>query len=191
MQQTWVQSLGQEDSVEEEMVTHSSILTWGIPQTEKAFGLYSPWGHKKLNMTEWLNNNNNNKNHWEGKRREIVPARTARPTAGKLPPLRTSPEILSKKKLIALEPGILHCMIWMGLHGSESKSGGYYLHCLHQNCLSYPHGGSARATPSVFEKILARRKAVKGARKRPLLHFCLLYFAQVSLIGESKFESTP
>ena len=97
MQQTWVQSLGQEDPVEEEMVTHSSILTWGIPQTEKAFGLYSPWGHKKLNMTEWLNNNNNNKNHCEGKRREIVPARTARPTAGKLPPLRTSPEILSKK----------------------------------------------------------------------------------------------
>ena len=30
-----VQSLGQEDSLEEEMATHSSILAWEIPQTEK------------------------------------------------------------------------------------------------------------------------------------------------------------
>ena len=28
MQETWVQSLGQEDSMEEEMVIHSSILAW-------------------------------------------------------------------------------------------------------------------------------------------------------------------
>ena len=31
MQETWVQSLGQEDSLEKEMATHSSILVWGNP----------------------------------------------------------------------------------------------------------------------------------------------------------------
>ena len=30
IQETWVQSLGQEDSPEEEMATHSSILAWKI-----------------------------------------------------------------------------------------------------------------------------------------------------------------
>ena len=31
----WVQSLGQEDPLEKEMVTHSSILAWRIPWTEE------------------------------------------------------------------------------------------------------------------------------------------------------------
>ena len=31
MQETWVQFLGWEDSLEEGMATHSSILAWGIP----------------------------------------------------------------------------------------------------------------------------------------------------------------
>ena len=31
MQETWVQSLGQEDPLEKEMATHSSILAWKIP----------------------------------------------------------------------------------------------------------------------------------------------------------------
>jgi len=31
MQETWVQSLGWEDSLEKENVTHSSILAWRIP----------------------------------------------------------------------------------------------------------------------------------------------------------------
>ena len=35
MQETWVQSLGQEDPLEEEMATHSSVLAWGIPRTEE------------------------------------------------------------------------------------------------------------------------------------------------------------
>ena len=35
MQETQVQSLGGEDSVEEEMATHSSILAWRIPRTEE------------------------------------------------------------------------------------------------------------------------------------------------------------
>ena len=30
MQETWVQSLGQEDALEKEMATHSSILAWRI-----------------------------------------------------------------------------------------------------------------------------------------------------------------
>ena len=37
----WVQSLGQEDSLEKEMATHSSILAWRIPWTEEAGRLQS------------------------------------------------------------------------------------------------------------------------------------------------------
>ena len=40
-QETWVCSLGQEDPLEEEMATYSSILTWKIPWTEEAGGLES------------------------------------------------------------------------------------------------------------------------------------------------------
>ena len=36
---TWVQSLGLEDALEEEMTTHSSILAWEIPWTEEPSGL--------------------------------------------------------------------------------------------------------------------------------------------------------
>ena len=35
MQETQVRSLGQEDPLEKEMATHSSILAWGISWTEK------------------------------------------------------------------------------------------------------------------------------------------------------------
>ena len=35
MQETQVQSLGQEDPLEKEMATHSSILAWRIPWTEE------------------------------------------------------------------------------------------------------------------------------------------------------------
>ena len=35
VQETRVQSLGQEDPLEKEMATHSSILAWKIPQTEE------------------------------------------------------------------------------------------------------------------------------------------------------------
>ena len=41
MQKTWVQPLGQEDPLEEEMATHSSILAWRIPWTEEPGGLQS------------------------------------------------------------------------------------------------------------------------------------------------------
>ena len=36
MQETWVQSLGQEDPLAKGVATHSSILAWRIPQTNKA-----------------------------------------------------------------------------------------------------------------------------------------------------------
>ena len=51
VQETPVQFLGQEDPLEEEMATHSSILAWRIPWTEELAG-YSPWGHKESDRTE-------------------------------------------------------------------------------------------------------------------------------------------
>ena len=53
-QETWVQSLGWEDSLEKGMATHSSILAWRIPQTEEPGRLYSPWGCKESDTTEQL-----------------------------------------------------------------------------------------------------------------------------------------
>ena len=41
MQETWVQFLGQEDPLEKEMATHSSILNWRIPWTLEPGGLQS------------------------------------------------------------------------------------------------------------------------------------------------------
>ena len=38
MQETWVQSLDQEDPLEKEMATHSSVLAWRIPWTEEPGG---------------------------------------------------------------------------------------------------------------------------------------------------------
>ena len=54
MQETWIQSLGQEDPLEKGMATHSSILAWRIPWTEKPGRLYGPWGCKKSDKTEWI-----------------------------------------------------------------------------------------------------------------------------------------
>ena len=41
MQETWVQSLGQEDPPEKEVATHSSILAWRIPWWEEPGRLQS------------------------------------------------------------------------------------------------------------------------------------------------------
>ena len=41
MQETWVRSLGQEDTLEKEMAIHSSILARKIPRTEEPDGLQS------------------------------------------------------------------------------------------------------------------------------------------------------
>ena len=56
MWETWVRSLGQEDPLEKEMATHSSILAWKTPVTEEPGG--SPWGHIELDMTKRLTNTN-------------------------------------------------------------------------------------------------------------------------------------
>ena len=55
MQETWVRSLGQEDPLEKEMATHSSILAWRIPWTVayQAPGS-SPWDGKESDTTERL-----------------------------------------------------------------------------------------------------------------------------------------
>ena len=47
MRETWVQSLSQEDPLEVEMATHSSILAWKIPWTEEPGRLQS-WGRKRV-----------------------------------------------------------------------------------------------------------------------------------------------
>ena len=67
MQETRVQSLGQEDPLEKGMATHFNILPWTISRTEEPGGLQS-MGHKESNMIERLifslfrgENNNLNK----------------------------------------------------------------------------------------------------------------------------------
>ena len=54
MQETQDRSLGREDPPEEEMATHSSVLTW-----EEQWSLVgcSPWGHKESHTTEALSTN--------------------------------------------------------------------------------------------------------------------------------------
>ena len=51
MQETWVQSLSQEDPLEKDMATHSSILAWRIHEQRSAVG-YIPWGRKESDTTE-------------------------------------------------------------------------------------------------------------------------------------------
>ena len=65
----WIQSLDDEDSLEEEMETHSSILA-GKSHGQRNLVGYSPWGHKELDMTEQLNMHAHNclgyKSHHDG-----------------------------------------------------------------------------------------------------------------------------
>ena len=50
MQETWVQSLGQEDPLEKGMATHLP----GVFHGQRSLAGYSPWGHKESGMTEQL-----------------------------------------------------------------------------------------------------------------------------------------
>ena len=52
-QETWVRSLGQEDPLEKEMTTHSSILAWKILWTEESGGLQS-MGLQRVDTIERL-----------------------------------------------------------------------------------------------------------------------------------------
>ena len=54
MSETWVRSLGWEDSLEKEMATHSSTFALKIPWTEELGAGYYPWGRKESGMTERL-----------------------------------------------------------------------------------------------------------------------------------------
>ena len=51
MQEMQVPSLGQEDPLEKEMATHSSVLAWRIPGTGEPGGL-PLWGWTELDTTE-------------------------------------------------------------------------------------------------------------------------------------------
>ena len=51
MWETWAQSLGWEDPLEKGMVTHSSILAWTIPWTEKSQTQWSDYdSHLKVSL---------------------------------------------------------------------------------------------------------------------------------------------
>ena len=54
MQETQIRSLGQEDSLEKEMATHSSILAWRILWTEEPGRLQSMGSQKELDTTDRL-----------------------------------------------------------------------------------------------------------------------------------------
>ena len=49
-QETWVQSLGQENPLEEEMTTHSSTSAWEIPWTEEPGGMQTMGSQKESYM---------------------------------------------------------------------------------------------------------------------------------------------
>ena len=54
MQETWVRSLGLEDPLEKEMVTHSSILAWRISWTEKPGRLQSTGSQREMQIKSIL-----------------------------------------------------------------------------------------------------------------------------------------
>ena len=57
MQETWVQSLGLEDPLEQEIAIHSNSLAWEIPWTEEPGGLQSTGSQKSRTQLKQLNNN--------------------------------------------------------------------------------------------------------------------------------------
>ena len=52
MQETQIQSLGQEDSLEKEMAAHSSILAWKNPMDREAWWATIHGSHKESDVTE-------------------------------------------------------------------------------------------------------------------------------------------
>ena len=56
MQETWVQSLGQEDALEKGEATHSSVLSCLENHGQRRLSGYSPWGHKGWDTTKRLTN---------------------------------------------------------------------------------------------------------------------------------------
>ena len=62
IQETQVRSLGRENSLEEEMVTHSSILAWKIPWTGEPAGLQSMGTQRVGHDQHFISNNHKCKN---------------------------------------------------------------------------------------------------------------------------------
>ena len=62
-QETWVQSRGQEDPLEKETATHSSILAWKIPRTEEPDGLQSMGSQSQTRLSMHAHDQN-----WEVQR---------------------------------------------------------------------------------------------------------------------------
>ena len=56
MEDTCVRSLGREHLLEKEKATHSGILAWETPRTEKSGRLYSPRGRKVSDASEHAHN---------------------------------------------------------------------------------------------------------------------------------------
>ena len=52
MLETWVRSLGWEDSLEEGTATHSKDSCLESPHGQRTLEGYSPWGHKESDTTE-------------------------------------------------------------------------------------------------------------------------------------------
>ena len=52
MWETWVRSLGREDSLEKEMATHSSTLVWKSPWTEEPGGLQSVGSQSQAQLSD-------------------------------------------------------------------------------------------------------------------------------------------
>ena len=71
MQETQVQSLGQEDPLEKGMATHSSTLAWRIPWTEEPGGLQSMWLQKVRD--DWMINTCTFTLCSLGRAREVIP----------------------------------------------------------------------------------------------------------------------
>ena len=57
-QETWVQSLGREESLEKETANCCSILTWKIPWTEEPYGLQSTGSQSQRRLSAELSPNN-------------------------------------------------------------------------------------------------------------------------------------
>ena len=54
MRETWVQSLGREDPLEDGLATHSSILAWKIAMDRGAWRVTIHWVTKESDTTEQL-----------------------------------------------------------------------------------------------------------------------------------------
>ena len=62
MQETRIRSLGQEDPLEKEMATHSSILAWEMPQTEE-LGMLQAMGWERVGH-DWATEHRHHFHTW-------------------------------------------------------------------------------------------------------------------------------